>query len=81
MEISNRNAIDIVSVLKRISKLVNDYEDLQQYDMITFPFFDTSPESAAEPTVYMVNKILEIIAILDFIESPVIAEGRLVFED
>lgn len=79
MEISNRNAIDIVTILKRISSLADDCEDLQQYDMITYPFFDSALESAAESTAYMVNKILEIIAILDFIESPVIEEGRLVF--
>lgn len=81
MEISSRNAIDIVSILKRISNLVDDYEDLQQYDMITYPIYDSALESAAEPTAYMVNKILEIIIILDFIESPVIEEGRLVWDD
>lgn len=81
METNNRNTIDIVNALKRISKLVDDYEDLQQYDTIHYPFFDSSLSFAAEPTTYMVNNILEVIAILDFIESPVIAEGRLVFED
>lgn len=79
MEVGN-NAIDIVSILKRISKLVDDYEDLQEYDTIYYPFFDASLSSAAEPVTYMVNKILEIIAILDFIESPVIEEGRLVWD-
>lgn len=81
MEISSRNAIDIVSILKRISNLVDDYEDLQQYDMITYPFFDSSLASAAEPVTYMVNKILEIIAILDFIESPIFETGKLVWDD
>lgn len=82
MEISNNNnAIDIVSILKRISSLVDEYEDLQEYDMIHYPFFDSALVSVAEPVTYMVNKILEIIAILDFIESPVIAEGRLVWDE
>lgn len=76
-----KNAIDIVSILKRISKLVDEYEDLQEYDTIYYPFFDTSLSSAAEPTTYMVNKIFEIIAILDFIESPILEEGRLVWDD
>lgn len=81
MEINNRTTIDIMTILKRLSKLVDDYEDLQQYDTIHYPFFDTSLVSAAEPVTYMVNKILEIIAILDFIESPVIEEGRLVWDE
>ncbi|WP_312753784.1 hypothetical protein [Rummeliibacillus suwonensis] len=80
MEIGN-NAIDIVNVLKRISKLVDDYEDLQEYDTIYYPFFDSALESVAEPTVYMVNNILEVMAILDFIESPIFETGKLVFDD
>lgn len=81
MEISNNNnAIDIVTILKRLSSLVDDYEDLQQYDTIHYPFFNSSLSSAVEPVTYMVNNILEIIAILDFIESPVIAEGSLVWD-
>lgn len=81
METNNRNTIDIVSALKRISQLVDDYEDLQQYDTIYYPFFDSSLSSAAEPTACMVNKILEIIAILDFIESPIIEEGKLIYNE
>lgn len=77
----SRRRIGIEKVLEHIEAIADKIEPLQDYDLIMYPFFDSELESKIEPTTYMVNQLLEIYSVLEFIESPILHISRLVFDE
>lgn len=75
------NGIEIEEVLEKINSIAYEIESLLDYDLITYPFFDSDLKTKAEPTTFMVNQLLTVYAVLEFIESPILEVGRLVFDN